>query len=72
MHFAGWSHPLEDYFAALQAAGLAVTALREPRPTRVDGGEAPPAQWERMPLFLWMNAARQKQAGGDRGQGWRR
>ena len=57
MHFAGWSHPLEDYVAALQAAGLAITALREPRPSRLDGGDPSRLQWERMPLFLWINAA---------------
>jgi SAM-dependent methyltransferase len=60
MHFAGWSHPLEDYAAALQAAGLVITALREPRPARLDGHDAALAQWERMPLFLWINAAHVK------------
>ena len=56
MHFAGWSHPLEDYAAALQAAGLAITALREPRPTRLNGHDPARARWERMPLFLWITA----------------
>jgi SAM-dependent methyltransferase len=32
MHFAGWSQPLEAYMAALESAGLAVSALREPIP----------------------------------------
>nr|WP_246340524.1 class I SAM-dependent methyltransferase [Aminobacter sp. MDW-2] len=36
MHFAGWSQPLEDYVAVLEGAGLAITALREPIPDRVD------------------------------------
>jgi hypothetical protein len=60
MHFAGWSHPLDDYAAALQTAGLAITALREPRPARLDDEDTVLAQWERMPLFLWMNAAPQR------------
>ncbi len=32
MHFAGWSQPLENYVAALEGAGLAITSLREPVP----------------------------------------
>jgi hypothetical protein len=32
MHFARWSQPLEDYVAALEGAGLAITSLREPVP----------------------------------------
>lgn len=48
MHFAGWSHPPEDYVAALAAAGLAIVELREPW--------AASGQWARMPLFLWINA----------------
>jgi SAM-dependent methyltransferase len=56
MHFAGWSYPLQDYVAALQAAGLAITALREPRPARQGEYDQARARWERMPLFLWMNA----------------
>jgi ubiquinone/menaquinone biosynthesis C-methylase UbiE len=56
MHFAGWSRPLEAYVAALEAAGLAVTTLREPRP---DLTIAPGLQrWDRLPLFLWMRAQR--------------
>ena len=54
MHFAGWTRPLESYVAALEAAGLAVTALREPRP---DTDVVPRmAQWARLPLFLWLRA----------------
>jgi len=55
MHFAGWSQPLEAYAAALEAAGFAITSLREPAPTRVD--VMPHMQkWTRYPLFLWMKA----------------
>ena len=55
MHFAGWSQPLEAYAASLEAAGLAITSLREPTPARVD--VMPHMQkWTRFPLFLWMKA----------------
>ena len=40
MRFAGWMQPLESYAAALEAAGLAITSIREPVPGR--GG---PAIW---------------------------
>jgi SAM-dependent methyltransferase len=55
MHFAGWSQPLENYMAALEGAGLAVTSLREPVP---DVSEARPhmKRWSRVPLFLWLKA----------------
>jgi SAM-dependent methyltransferase len=55
MHFAGWSQPLQDYMAALEAAGLAITSLREPVP---EAGQAWShlRPWERVPLFLWLKA----------------
>jgi SAM-dependent methyltransferase len=53
MHFAGWSQPLEDYVAALEAAGLAITALREPRPDRARDQLD---RWMRLPAFLWLKA----------------
>jgi SAM-dependent methyltransferase len=55
MHFAGWSQPLENYMAALEGAGFAVSALREPIP---DANEAwtHVQQWSRIPLFLWLKA----------------
>jgi SAM-dependent methyltransferase len=54
MTFDGWSHPLQDYTAALAAAGLAITGLREPGP---DVDRIPSlAQWTRLPMFLWINA----------------
>ena len=55
MHFAGWSQPLEDYVAALEAAGLAVTSLSEPVPEPGHGRDHL-ARWSRMPLFLWLKA----------------
>jgi len=35
MHFAGWSHPLEEYTAALTAAGLASPSSPNPAPSEV-------------------------------------
>lgn len=55
MHFAGWSQPLESYAAALEQAGLAITALREPVPDLADGRDHL-ARWTRVPLFLWLKA----------------
>jgi len=55
MHFAGWSQPLENYMAALEGAGLAVCALREPTPD-VGAAWADLRRWIRIPLFLWLKA----------------
>ena len=44
--------PLQDYFGALEAAGLLTEAVREPRP----GGES---RWNRVPLFLHVRAFKQ-------------
>jgi SAM-dependent methyltransferase len=55
MHFAGWSRPLETYVAALEAAGLAITSLREPVP-QVGGGWNHMECWTRIPLYLWLKA----------------
>lgn len=55
MHFAGWSQPLENYSAALEAAGFAITSLREPLP-KLDGTDERLRRFERVPLFLWMKA----------------
>lgn len=54
MHFAGWSQPLENYMAALEEAGLAIAALREPMPDEVNADHL--RQWSRVPLFLWLKA----------------
>ena len=55
MHFAGWSQPLEAYAAALEAARLAITSLREPVPEPGHGRDHL-ARWRRIPLFLWLKA----------------
>jgi SAM-dependent methyltransferase len=58
MTFDGMAYPLEDYAAALEAAGLAIEAVREPAP-------APPApddrdwpRWRRIPMFLMLRCRR--------------
>jgi SAM-dependent methyltransferase len=55
MHFAGWSHPLHAYANALTEAGLAITAVHEPRPGEVGDAGAVVSWWNRLPLFLWLD-----------------
>jgi SAM-dependent methyltransferase len=55
MHFAGWSQPLENYMAAVESVGFAVSALREPIPA-VSGAFTHMERWTRIPLFLWLKA----------------
>jgi SAM-dependent methyltransferase len=55
MRFAGWTQPLENYTAALEDAGLAITSLREPIPTG-KGGPPNMERWMRWPMFLWLKA----------------
>jgi SAM-dependent methyltransferase len=53
MRFRGWTYTLEDYFDALESAGLVVEGVREPRP----GGASERFQkWRRVPLFLFLRA----------------
>ena len=55
MTFRGWTYSLEDYAVALEAAGLGIEAMREPRPA------GPPpryARWARMPMFLLIRAVK--------------
>jgi SAM-dependent methyltransferase len=54
MRFAGWMQPLESYAAALEAAGLAITSIREPAAGR--GGPDNMQRWKRWPMFLWLMA----------------
>jgi SAM-dependent methyltransferase len=54
MTFESLHHPLEAYFAALEAAGLLTESVREPRPARPDAG----ARSSRIPLFLHVRARR--------------
>lgn len=46
--------PLEDYFRALEEAGLPVECLRELR----DEGDPEGSRWQRIPLFLHLRARR--------------
>ena len=55
MHFAGWSQPLENYMAALEGAGFAISALREPI-AAVTAAFTHWEHWTRIPLFLWLKA----------------
>ena len=55
MHFAGWSQPIENYMLALEGAGFAVSALREPIPDASDAWTHM-EQWSRISLFLWLKA----------------
>jgi SAM-dependent methyltransferase len=55
MHFAGWSQPLENYMAALECSGFAVTSLREPIPDD-SAASTHMERWNRIPLFLWLKA----------------
>jgi SAM-dependent methyltransferase len=53
MRWTGQRHSLEHYSLALEAAGLLLEAVREPRPDRADG---PFEQWTRVPMFLMFRA----------------
>ena len=59
MHFKGWAYPLETYSRALEKAGLAIQALREPAalepPPSMDPGAA---RWRRIPVFLMWRAVK--------------
>jgi SAM-dependent methyltransferase len=59
MHFKGWAYPLETYSRALERAGLAIQALREPAalqpPPSMDPGAA---RWRRIPVFLMWRAVK--------------
>ena len=58
MTFHGWSYPLSDYTRALEDAGLAIEALREPKQLD-EFVAADPAEkrWQRIPAFLFIRSA---------------
>jgi SAM-dependent methyltransferase len=53
MTFLDAHRPLEDYFRALEDAGLVVERLREV----TDDGDPDDSRWQRLPLFLHIRAA---------------
>jgi SAM-dependent methyltransferase len=56
MTFDGMAYPLEDYARALEAAGLAIEAIREPAPAAPSADEPHWARWRRVPMFLMFRA----------------
>jgi SAM-dependent methyltransferase len=58
MTFDGHAYPLEDYARALEAAGLAIEALREPPPGPPPRGDDDWPRWRRIPMFLMLRAVR--------------
>jgi SAM-dependent methyltransferase len=55
MTFRGWTYTLEDYFIALESAGLVVEQLREPKPSGISDRFE---KWRRVPLFLMLRAVK--------------
>jgi SAM-dependent methyltransferase len=58
MTFDGMVHPLEAYTVALETAGLAIEALREPRPGPAADARPGWHRWRRIPMFLMFRAVR--------------
>ena len=57
--FAGWRYALEEYAAALEAAGLLIERLREPAaPPAAVAGRPSYRRWQRLPVFLHLRAVR--------------
>jgi SAM-dependent methyltransferase len=57
--FAGWRYALEEYVAALEAAGLLVERLREPAaPPAAVAGRPGYRRWQRLPVFLHLRAVK--------------
>ncbi|HSY20495.1 MAG TPA: class I SAM-dependent methyltransferase [Polyangiaceae bacterium] len=60
MVFHSRHRPLEAYFAAFAAAGLAVLTLREPAVPDAAATKPEARRWQRVPLFLHMLARREE------------
>ena len=59
MRFAGWADSLEAYTRPLEAVGLVIERLREPRVPASYGRRTPSGEafrWDRIPMFLWFRA----------------
>ena len=52
MTFRGWTHSLEDYSIALDAAGFAIEIIREPQPAP----DSRYRRWTNVPLFMNVRA----------------
>ena len=59
MTFRGWVYPLEAYGRALEEAGFAIEAMREP-PATAAAVERDPSErrWQRVPVFLFLRATK--------------
>lgn len=55
MTFFGWTHPLQDYADALEAAGLHIIRIREPAPERPPASATPSPD---LPMFLQLRAVK--------------
>lgn len=59
MTFSGLHHPLEEYFRALEGAGLLVEAVREIPADEASAQDLPRRRrWRRLPLFLAIRASK--------------
>jgi SAM-dependent methyltransferase len=58
MTFHSQHRPIESYFLALEEAGLAVEALREPKVPDQAIVQESSRRWQRVPLFLHLRARR--------------
>ena len=59
MDFSGWAYPLETYFSAMERAGMAVEAVREPRIDQPTTGKSSTEErWRRIPNFLMWRAVK--------------
>jgi SAM-dependent methyltransferase len=57
MHFKGWAYSLEDYFGALERAGLLIQSVREPAVDAATARQTPSEErWRRIPNFLFWRA----------------
>lgn len=57
MDFSGWAYSLEGYFGALERAGFAIHAVREPRATdSIPALHPGDERWRRIPIFLMWRA----------------
>jgi hypothetical protein len=59
MTFHSEHRPLESYARALEAAGLLIEAIREPKPPgHVVARDPAAGRWRRIPLFLQLRAVK--------------